>query len=493
MFDKTEGCVLAVDIGSSSVKGALFSTSCRLIPDTFFALEHKQTNSFDGGVEENPLYIQKIVENVIDKIVNQINKKNYEILAVAIDSMASTVSGLNKLNDPVTPFYTYADTRNSYDVEKIKESINELEVHQRTGTMQHTSYLPARIMWIKRTKPELYTQISKWVDIPTFLFMRWFEFEKVKTSYCLASWSGLVDRFNRRWDESILNLLDMDKNYFPELSTWDDSIQILNKEYSKRWKPLRNIPFFLGVGDGLSANLGTGCVDPSNLAITIGSTGAMRTILPGNPKIPLGLWSYCFGKDKNILGGSFTEGGNVIKWANDNLGLDTSSGLDKILNGRAPDIHGLTVLPFLSGERSTGWNGAATASISGIRMSTSSTDILQALCESIAHRFSDVLDLILPYLDKDLNIVASGGALSESKWWLKTISNSLGRPIMVCDLDQQTLYGTSKLALKGIGVIGNFEEIPVEKSDIIYPDYKAIEIMKVARLKHKDFYNSLFG
>ena len=52
--------------------------------------------------------------------------------------MASTVSGLNKLNDPVTPFYTYADTRNSYDVEKIKESINELEVHQRTGTMQHT-------------------------------------------------------------------------------------------------------------------------------------------------------------------------------------------------------------------------------------------------------------------------------------------------------------------------------------------------------------------
>ena len=60
MFDKTEGCVLAVDIGSSSVKGALFSTSCRLIPDTFFALEHKQTNSFDGGVEENPLYIQKI-------------------------------------------------------------------------------------------------------------------------------------------------------------------------------------------------------------------------------------------------------------------------------------------------------------------------------------------------------------------------------------------------------------------------------------------------
>ena len=126
-------------------------------------------------------------------------------------------------------------------------------------------------------------------------------------------------------------------------------------------------------------------------------------------------------------------------------------------------------------------------------MSTSSTDILQALCESIAHRFSDVLDLILPYLDKDLNIVASGGALSESKWWLKTISNSLGRPIMVCDLDQQTLYGTSKLALKGIGVIGNFEEIPVEKSDIIYPDYKAIEIMNVARLKHKDFYNSLFG
>ena len=128
-----------------------------------------------------------------------------------------------------------------------------------------------------------------------------------------------------------MELIDLDVDKLPNLSAWDNPITSLNKTFSKRWKLLRNVPFYLGVGDGLSANIGSGCFDSSSLAITIGSTGAMRTILPTNNQIPSGLWSYSFGLEKNIFGGTFTEGGNVIKWANDYLILDTTEGIDKIL------------------------------------------------------------------------------------------------------------------------------------------------------------------
>ena len=90
----------------------------------------------------------------------------------------------------------------------------------------------------------------------------------------------------------------------------------LNKIYSERWPLLLKAKFFLSVGDGVSANIGSGCTDEKKIALTIGSTGAMRVIMKDNPKIiPKGLWSYKLGKDRSLLGGSFSEGGNLINWA----------------------------------------------------------------------------------------------------------------------------------------------------------------------------------
>ena len=492
MNDLTNDYVMSIDIGSSSVKGGLFTLSCTLREETFINIQHSQINTKDGGVTEDPINIKNIVENVIDHILSKVDQKYTNIIAVSFDSMASTIAGVDNNYIPVTPFYTYADTRNFRDVEIIKQSIDIDEYHQRTGTMQHTSYIPGRINWLRRTDLERYNLIHKWVDIPTYLYINWFQPEIVNTSYCLASWSGLLNRIDHKWDNKFLELIDLDVDKLPNLSAWDNPITSLNKTFSKRWKLLRNVPFYLGVGDGLSANIGSGCFDSSSLAITIGSTGAMRTILPTNNEIPSGLWSYCFGLEKSIFGGSFTEGGNVIKWANDYLNLDTTQGIDKILLEKKPDTHGLTILPFFSGERSIGWNGSATASIDGLRISTTSEDILQALCESIAHRFSDVYDLLLPYLDDNFEIIASGGSISESKWFTQTMANALNKPIAICKQDQQTLYGTAKLALKGIGAIQEFSEIPVEKSIIIYPNSVHSEIMAKARTRQKEYYTSLF-
>ena len=484
-------CVLAIDIGSSSIKAGLFSSQCDLVEGSLVAVPHYQKFTSDGGVEENASLLRSSIESVIDGIVAMVEHRNLNIITVAIDSMASTIVGLDKNNDPVTPFFSYADTRNSDDVDDLKSLIDVDLVHQRTGVIQHTSYLPARIMWYKRTQPQLYSEISKWVDISTYIYLQWFHPEKVKSSFCISSWSGMIDRFRRSWDQELLNILDIDLFNLPQLSSWDEPVSGLNKQFSDRWKPLKEVPFLLSVGDGLTANLGSGCVDSSKLAVTIGSTGAMRTIVSGNPKVPMGLWAYCFGRDMNILGGSFTEGGNVLVWARQSLGIDTNKGIDNLLDGKKPDSHNLTVLPFLSGERSVGWNGSATATIKGLKMTTSGTDILQALCESIAYRFADVMERITPYLSTDLEVIASGGALVESRWWVKTIANVLNKPITVCDVEQQTLYGTAKLALKSLGLINNFDDIPIKRRYVSEPDVTLIEMMASARERQGDLYTKL--
>ena len=173
MNDLTNDYVMSIDIGSSSVKGGLFTLSCTLREETFINIQHSQINTKDGGVTEDPINIKNIVENVIDHILSKVDQKYTNIIAVSFDSMASTIAGLDNNYIPVTPFYTYADTRNFRDVEIIKQSIDIDEYHQRTGTMQHTSYIPGRINWLRRTDLERYNLIHKWVDIPTYLYFFW--------------------------------------------------------------------------------------------------------------------------------------------------------------------------------------------------------------------------------------------------------------------------------------------------------------------------------
>ena len=108
----------------------------------------------------------------------------------------------------------------------------------------------------------------------------------------------------------------------------------------------------------------------------------MRLVVdhPGDavaPMVPKGLWGYILGGDRTLLGGAFSEGGNVVEWALNSLNLPPLDQLNDALRGVEPDGHGLTVLPFIAGERAVGWSTNASGVIKGLRVSTSGLDILQ--------------------------------------------------------------------------------------------------------------------
>ena len=139
-------CVLAIDIGSSSIKAGLFSSQCDLVEGSLVAVPHSQKFTSDGGVEENASLLRSSIESVIDGIVAMVEHRNLNIITVAIDSMASTIVGLDKNNDPVTPFFSYADTRNSDDVDDLKSLIDVDLVHQvlQRGRFPSQELLPRR-------------------------------------------------------------------------------------------------------------------------------------------------------------------------------------------------------------------------------------------------------------------------------------------------------------------------------------------------------------
>ena len=100
----------------------------------------------------------------------------------------------------------------------------------------------------------------------------------IDISYSVASWTGLFNRKKLTWYVPGLNFIDLKENKLPNLSPYTKTVEGLNAEYSKRWAQLEKVPFFLPVGDGASSNIGVGCNSENKIALSIGTTGALRVL-----------------------------------------------------------------------------------------------------------------------------------------------------------------------------------------------------------------------
>jgi gluconokinase len=167
---------------------------------------------------------------------------------------------------------------------------------------------------------------------------------------------------------------------------------------------------------------------------------------------PRGLWHYAVDRKTPLLGGATSEGGNVLAWCRGVLRLsDDDAALEQALVDRNPDSHGLTVLPFLAGERAPGWRGDKRAVIAGLSLHTEPLDILHAALEAVALRLARVYALLAPHAATDHVIVASGGAVTRSRAWSQMLADALGHAIAWSDEPEATSRGAALLALDALG------------------------------------------
>ena len=488
--------ILAVDIGSSAVKAGLYDAQANALPHTLVSVPHQQRTAADGTHEEDAEEIQRATESAIDGALEAAGDKAAHIAAVGLDAMASTILGVDSRHDPVTPVFTYADTRTASDVDALQGSIDVDATYQRTGVMQHTSYVPGRVNWMRRTDPDTFARITKWTDVSTFIFTRWFGSTDVPASYSVSAWSGLLNRHELDWDAGMLDAIGLKRSNLPQLAPYSEGQSGLCPIYSMRWPQLVDVPFYLAVGDGAAVNIGAGCTDRRNIALTVGTTAAMRLVVDhphdnAPPVVPNGLWGYILRGDRTLLGGAFSEGGNVVEWALNNLKLPPLDRLNRALNHTVPDAHGLTVLPFIAGERAVGWSTNASGVINGVRVSTTGLDMLQALMESVAYRFSLVAGLLSDEMEDDRVFIAAGGAVTNSPWWLQTMADVLQGEVHVPAEEQATSRGAAILALNALGVWSGLDDVMPEITAVYQPRDDYLETYREAVQRQKSLYDAV--
>ena len=485
--------LLVLDVGSSSTRAIFFDSAAQSIPGAVTQIPLSFNTTVDGGavIDAGTLFT-KVVES-IDTLLKNHPTLASQVVAVASDSFVGNILGVDKDYQAITPVYTYADTRNAHDVSKLREELGEegaKAAHQRTATVLHTSYVPARIRWLQRTEPALYKKVEHWITFGEYFL--WRLFGKRGTSFSVASWSGLLNFQTLQWDAEWLRVLGLRESELSPLTDIDTPLSGLKSPWAERWESLRKVPWFPTIGDGAAANIGSGCDGPERIAMTLGTTGAMRVVLDPSTihHIPEGLWCYRVDRNRSLLGGATTEGGNLFSWMRQTFQLASKEQVEKELSTMAPAAHGLTVLPFVAGERAPGWNENAKASIHGITLNTKPVEIVQAGLEGVAYRFAIIYRRIAEHLppSSTRQIIVGGGSMLSSPTWTQIFADVLGEPLITLLEKENTSRGLALLALEKLGLIKHTSDLAPEMGRIFQPNLKNHEIHRAALERQIDLY-----
>ncbi|MFW6195369.1 MAG: gluconokinase [Chloroflexota bacterium] len=483
--------VLAVDVGSSSVRALLYDSRGNALPDCDAVIDHVLPAYPDGGVEDDPDVLAEIVEQAVDAVLEAAGRRAGDIAAVGMDTFVGNLVGIGYDGSPTTPLYTYADARGAGHVRRMRGDLDTDAVYQRTGVKLHTAYSTARLAWLRDERPRQFQRTERWMDFATYLYSRWFG-RRVPCSFSVASWSGLLDRRALEWDQPILGYLGIDRAHLPDLADYDSVISGLSDEHARRWPALKNTPFCLAVGDGAAANVGEGCVEPGDTAISVGTTGAVRTGMRGKlPRVPDGLSVFQVTRDLFLLGGAVTDAGSLYAWLHSTLRVPSGAELDEMVDSLPPDGHGLTVLPFLRGERSPGWAEDATGTISGIRSGTTAGEIIRASLEAVAYRFAVILQLLEGATPPAGDIVLGGGGALSSPAWTQIFAGVLDRPVIASGEPQSTSRGAALLALKAIGALDSVGGLPAERGPRYTPKPEERAAYRAGLQRHQKMYDTL--
>jgi gluconokinase len=485
--------LLAIDVGSSSLRCQLYTPNGEVLGGMEARRVYEFQVSAEGGVEVEAEQLFGLLTECLDEILEKAGPLGSTIAGVALCTFWHNLVGLDAEGKPLIPVLTWADTRSLAAVKQLQERLDPASTHQRTGCMFHTSYLPAKFLWLQQTRPEAFRRAAWWGSLGEYFLLKLFH--QPLCSISMASGTGLLDQRLCQWDAEMLEFLQLDASRLSPLGDFDTPLKGLPEPYASRWPALGSVPWFPAIGDGASSNIGCGCTGPDRVAVMVGTSGALRVVFPSREyHLPAGLWCYRVDRKRMVMGGALSNGGNLFQWLTETLRLPEDPGrLEKDLSTLSPGAHGIAVLPFLAGERSTGWNPQARAVLAGLSLHTRPIDILQAGLEAVAYRFSSILELLAPSLPASFEIVATGGALLQSPSWVKILADVLGRTVTLAEAPEASSRGVALLAAEALGLIPSLEKIAPVPGPLFLPRMENYRIHRDLSRRQEELYGWMYG
>jgi gluconokinase len=431
--------VVGLDVGSTATRGGVHDASGRRVHGLQHKVPHAFTVAPDGTSVIDPDQVTDEIAQVLDAVTSD-PRLGTRIAGVAMDTFAASLVAVDADGRPLTPCFTYADSRSADAVAALRTELDEHAVQQRTGTRIHTSYHAPRLRWLASAQPRVVGAAAGWWSLGEYVLARLVGTPLAGTS--TVAWTGLLDRRTGALDAELLAAAGVDA---AQLSAPRDPADPAPAAAPARWPALAQAVWFPVITDGFASNVGAGATDATVMAASTATSGALRVLVEGPAEpLPSGLWNYRVDARRSLLGGAINDVGRAVSWAQATLRLSPS--LEPVLAAPPADATPL-VLPYLTGERAPGWVGGARAVLTGVSAATEPDAVFRGVVEGVAMTYARVADELHPAAPQVVEVAASGRVSNDEPAWLQVLADVLGRPVTHVTRRRATQRGTALLAL----------------------------------------------
>lgn len=447
--------VMGLDIGTTSVKACVFNLHGKLIA------EAEEMNAFhypqQGWVEQDPAAIERSAVLAVREAVRKADIGKDELVSLGFSAAMHSLVAVDEQVKPLSPALIWADGRSAAQADRMTAQAKS-DIYARTGTPIHPMTPFMKLLWMKETGYEPYRKAAYFMSVKEYLIYSWFGERMI--DYSMASATGLFNPASLTWDRELLDMTGITEAQLSELVPPTTVLRGLAADIAAQTGIQGDVPFVIGAADGQLANLGIGAILPGEVAVSVGTSGAIRQ-LTSHMKVSETQETFCysFTKDTAIIGGPTNNGGIALQWLKDLL-QDRGSFTEflKAAEQVEPGSEGLLFLPYLNGERAPIWNQRAKGNFYGIAMTHQKEHFVRAVLEGITFNLYQIGKALETIAGEPEKIYVNGG-LSRSIVWLQMMADVFGADIYVSENHHSAAWGAAWTALVATGKASSFEEI----------------------------------
>lgn len=454
--------VIGLDIGTTSTKAVVFGPqgTIRGVHAVDYPLLQPQP---DIAEQEPDVIFHACVDSVRHAMLKS-GASRSDVLAIGLSTAMHSLIVVDEAGKPLTNTITWADNRSVEQAARIKSQLGGDAIYRRTGTPIHPMSPLSKILWMREERPDLYAAAAKYISIKEYVLHRLFG--QYVVDHSIASATGMFNLEQLDWDEGALELLGVRREQLSQAVPTTHILQGMDERLATQMWVRPDVPFVVGASDGVLANLGVGAIGPGEMAVTIGTSGAIRTVTD-KPRTDEKGRTFCYALTERdwVIGGPTNNGGIMLRWLRDEfaapelevakrLGLDVYDLMIQYAEKIPAGSEGLLFLPFLSGERAPYWNANARGMFFGISLRHKREHFIRAVLEGVILSIFSVGIALRDLAGPAKDIRASGG-FARSPLWRQILCDVLGREVLVPESHEASALGAAVIALKAVGEIDN--------------------------------------
>jgi len=459
--------VIGIDTGTTATKAVAAGTDGEARATT--SVHYPLSVPGPGRAELDAVRLRDAAVEALITVARECRERGDHVLAVSLSAFLHGLAPLEPDGTPRGPVITWADNRSAEQSEQIAETGRAKELQARTGTPVHPMSPLVKLAWWHATDPATLRDTPRWGGVKEIL-LGGLAREGFVVDLSIASGTGLYDLHERRWDPEALDIAGITTGQLAEVVPTTTALR-LNPGVAAAAGLPPDTPLIIGAADGPLANLGVGATPPGVAAVSLGTSGALRTVVGAPTADKAGrLFCYALTEDRWVLGGAVNNAGSVVRWAGQTMaqgfarpgaeGEDADARDAALLAeaaGVAPGSDGLLCLPYLLGERAPWWRGGMRGAYLGLRREHGRAHLVRAAVEGVCQQLALVRDTFAAEGIPMTEVRATGGAVA-SELWVGVLAAALDLPVAIADTPEGTAMGACLLGLHATGHLPDLDQ-----------------------------------